>query len=104
MLSMAALRSLHLKDSVFGAYYQRLVARGLKKGSALMAVMRKVLAVAAHLLRHEEEEYDPHNQELACRTLQNVALRRKGAIFFFRSEGFLAFLVQGLTNLMASLP
>jgi len=59
MLYLAALRSLHLKDSVFGAYYQRLVARGLKKGSALMAVMRKMLAVAAHLLRHEEEEYDP---------------------------------------------
>jgi hypothetical protein len=24
-----------------------------------MAVMRKMLAVAAHLLMHEEEEYDP---------------------------------------------
>jgi hypothetical protein len=48
-----------LEDSAFGAYYHRLVARGLKKGSALMAVMRKMLAVAAHLLRHEEESYDP---------------------------------------------
>ncbi len=31
---------------------------GLKKGSALMAVMRKMLAVAAHLLK-TGEEYDP---------------------------------------------
>jgi len=36
-----------------------LVERGLKKGSALMAVMRKMLAVAAHLLTHEREDYDP---------------------------------------------
>ncbi len=54
------MRSLHLEGSAFGAYYHRLVERGLKKGSALMAVMRKMLAVAAHLLMHEEEEYDPH--------------------------------------------
>jgi transposase len=59
MLYMAALRSISLEGSVFGAYYQRLVARGLKKGSALMAVMRKMLAVAAYLLMHEGEEYDP---------------------------------------------
>lgn len=60
MLYMAALRSISLEGSAFGVYYQRLVARGLKKGSALMAVMRKMLAVAAYLLRHEQEEYDPH--------------------------------------------
>ena len=60
VLYLAALRSIHLQGSTFGAYYQRLVARGLKKGSALMAVMRKMLAVAAHLLMHEEEEYDPN--------------------------------------------
>ncbi|HEX4206329.1 MAG TPA: transposase [Ktedonobacteraceae bacterium] len=59
MLYMAALRSISLEGSAFGAYYQRLVARGLKKGSALMAVMRKMLAVAAHLLRHEGEKFDP---------------------------------------------
>ncbi len=59
MLYLAALRSIHLEGSAFGAYYQPLVARGLKKGSALMAVMRKMLAVAAHLLMHEEENYDP---------------------------------------------
>lgn len=41
MLYMAALRSLHREDSAFGAYYQRLVTRSLKKCSALMAVMRK---------------------------------------------------------------
>ena len=58
MLYMTALRSIHREDSAFGVYYQRLVERGLKTGSALMAVMRKMLAVAAHLLRHEGEEYD----------------------------------------------
>ena len=41
VLSMTALRSIHRQDSAFGVYYQRLVERGLKKGSALMAVMRK---------------------------------------------------------------
>ena len=59
VLYMSALRCIHRKESAFGAYYQRLVQRGLKKGSALMAVMRKMLAVAAHLLMHEDEEYDP---------------------------------------------
>src|SRR6267154_5575383 len=59
VLYMTALRSIHREDSAFGVYYQRLVQRGLKKGSALMAVMRKMLAVAAHLLMHEEEDYDP---------------------------------------------
>ncbi len=59
MLYLAALRSIHLEGSAFGAYYRRLVERGLKKGSALMAVMRKLLAVAAPLLMHEKEEYDP---------------------------------------------
>ena len=49
MLYLAALRSIHLQGSAFGAYYHRLVGRGLKKGSALMAVMRKMLAVSAHL-------------------------------------------------------
>jgi len=59
VLYMTALRCIHREDSPFGVYYRRLVERGLKKGSALMAVMRKLLAVAAHLLRHEGEEYDP---------------------------------------------
>jgi transposase len=59
VLYMTALRCIHRQDSAFGVYYQRLVERGLKKGSALMAVMRKLLAVAAHLLMHEGEEYDP---------------------------------------------
>jgi transposase len=63
MLYMTALRSIHREDSAFGVYYRRLVERGLKKGSALMAVMRKMLAVAAHLLRHEGEEYD---RSLVC--------------------------------------
>jgi transposase len=59
VLYMTALRCIHRQDSAFGVYYQRLVQRGLKKGSALMAVMRKLLAVAAHLLMHEGEKYDP---------------------------------------------
>jgi transposase len=58
MLYLAALRSIHLEGSAFGAYYRRLVERGLKKGSALMAVMRKMLAVAVHLLKHEQQDYD----------------------------------------------
>src|SRR5437588_2049196 len=63
VLYMSALRCIHQEASAFGVYYQRLVARGLKKGSALMAVMRKMLAVAAHLLMHEDEEYD---RSLVC--------------------------------------
>ena len=59
VLYLAALRSIHTEGSAFGAYYHRLVERGLKKGSALMAVMRKMLAVAVHLLKHEQENYDP---------------------------------------------
>jgi len=58
MLYLAALRSIHLEGSAFGAYYRHLVGRGRKYGSALMAVMRKMLAVAVHLLKHEEA-YDP---------------------------------------------
>jgi len=60
VLYMTALRCIHRDGSPFGVYYQRLVERGRKSGSALMAVMRKMLAVAAHLLRHQEEEYDPN--------------------------------------------
>jgi len=63
VLYMTALRCIHRQDSAFGVYYQRLVERGRKSGSALMAVMRKLLAVAAHLLMHEGEEYD---RSLVC--------------------------------------
>ncbi|HEY4387643.1 MAG TPA: transposase [Ktedonobacteraceae bacterium] len=66
VLYMTALRCIHREDSPFGVYYQCLVERGLKKGSALMAVMRKLLAVATHLLMHEGEEYDSHTRGLAC--------------------------------------
>ena len=58
VLYLAALRSTHTEGSAFGAYYHRLVARGRKYGSALMAVMRKMLAVAVHLLKHDQENYD----------------------------------------------
>ncbi len=49
ILYLAALRSIQLDDSPFGAYYRRLVHRGMKKGMAVVAVMRKLLIVAAHL-------------------------------------------------------
>jgi transposase len=58
MLYLAAVRSVRLEGSAFGAYYHRLVARGMKKGSALIAVMRKMLAVAAHVMK-SGEMYDP---------------------------------------------
>jgi transposase len=58
LLYLAALRSMRKEGSAFGAYYQHLVARGLKKMSAVMAVMRKMVAVATHLLK-TGEDYDP---------------------------------------------
>jgi transposase len=58
LLYMTAVRSTRLKNSAFGQYYHRLVARGMKKVEALMAVMRKMLLVAYRLLR-TEETYDP---------------------------------------------
>jgi transposase len=58
ILYLAALRSIHLEAAPFGAYYHRLVARGMKKGMAVVAVMRKLLSVAAHLIQ-TEESYDP---------------------------------------------
>ena len=44
--------------SAFGAYYRALEARGLRGYRALMAVMRKMLVVAYHLLK-SGEQYDP---------------------------------------------
>jgi transposase len=58
MLYLAAIRSISLQGSAFGAYYQHLVARGLEKMSALMAVMRKMVAVTTHLMQ-TGEDYDP---------------------------------------------
>lgn len=58
MLYMAAMRCTSLPGSAFGAYYHRLLARGLGKKTALMAVMRKMLMIAAYLLR-TREDYDP---------------------------------------------
>ena len=54
ILYLAAVRSIRLKGSAFGAYYHRLVARGIKAAAALMAVMRKMLTVACRLLKTEE--------------------------------------------------
>jgi transposase len=58
ILFLAALRSIRLEGSAFGAYYHHLVERGLKKMSAIMAVMRKMVAVATHLMK-TGEDYDP---------------------------------------------
>ena len=58
ILYLAALRSIRLEGSAFGAYYRHLVGRGLKKMSALMAVMRKMVAVTTHLMQ-TGEDYDP---------------------------------------------
>ena len=58
VLYLAAVRSICSKGSAFGAYYHRLIDRGMKACDALMAVMRKMLIVAYHLLR-TEEAYDP---------------------------------------------
>ncbi len=57
ILYLAALRSIRLPTSPFGIYYHRLVARGMKKGMAVVAVMRKLLIVAAHLIQ-TQEDYD----------------------------------------------
>jgi len=58
MLYLAALRSVHLRSWAFGAYYHRLIARGLRKGAALSAVMRKMVIVVVHVLT-THEAYDP---------------------------------------------
>lgn len=58
ILYMAAVRSIRLDGSAFGAYFQRLVARGMKRCGALVAVMRKMLAVVYHLLK-THEPFDP---------------------------------------------
>ncbi|WP_040447043.1 IS110 family transposase [Ktedonobacter racemifer] len=55
ILYLAALRSIRLSTSPFGLYYHRLVERGMKKGMAVIAVMRKLLIVAAHLIQTQED-------------------------------------------------
>lgn len=54
VLYLAAVRSVRLQESAFGAYYHRLLARSMKARDALMAVMRKMLTVAYHVLRTGE--------------------------------------------------
>jgi transposase len=56
-LYMAALQSLRMKGSAFGAYYRHLVETGVAKMSALMAVMRKMLLVAYGILK-SGQRYD----------------------------------------------
>ena len=54
-LFLAALGSLRTRTgSAFGAYYRALEARGLRGYRALVAVMRKMLVVAYHLLKSGE--------------------------------------------------
>lgn len=57
-LYMAAVHCLTQPESAFRAYYMHLVEKGVTKMSALMAVMRKMLAVAYRLLR-SGGSYDP---------------------------------------------
>jgi transposase len=57
ILYLAALRSIRLPTSPFGIYYHRLLDRGMKKGMAVVAVMRKLLIVAAHLIQ-TQQDYD----------------------------------------------
>src|SRR5215210_2747765 len=58
-LFLAALGSVRGRSrSAFGAYYRALEARGLRGYRALVAVMRKMLVVAYHLLK-SGERYDP---------------------------------------------
>jgi hypothetical protein len=45
-------------DLAFGTYYHHLVARGLPRRAAMMAVMRKMLIVAYRFLK-TKETYDP---------------------------------------------
>lgn len=54
ILYMTAVRCIRLKDSAFGTYYHRLVARGMKAREALVAVMRKMLIIASHLMKTGE--------------------------------------------------
>ena len=54
ILYMTAVRCIRLKDSAFGMYYHRLVARGMKPREALVAVMRKMLVVASRLMKTGE--------------------------------------------------
>lgn len=54
MLYLAAVRCIRLEGSAFGAYYHRLVARGMKGREAMIAVMRKMLTVAYRLLKTGE--------------------------------------------------
>jgi transposase len=56
-LYLAAWRSIRLATSPFGIYYHRLVDRGMKKGMAVVAVMRKLLIVVVHLIQ-TQEDYD----------------------------------------------
>lgn len=58
LLYMAALGCLRREGSAFRAYYEAMVKRGVTKRSALMAVMRKMVAVAYSLLK-SGGSYDP---------------------------------------------
>ena len=57
-LYLTAMRCIRREGSAFGSYYQALGARGLTGKAALVAVMRKMLVVAYHLLK-SGERYDP---------------------------------------------
>ena len=113
MLYLAAIRSISLQGSAFGAYYQHLVARGLEEMSALMAVMRKMVAVATHLMQ-TGEDYDPGKVWVGLRARSpypawdhtqggcSVQGSRERGLLSFRAQLPPWALTRGLTNLMAS--
>src|SRR5947209_2268813 len=88
-LYLAALRSIRLPDSPFGIYYHRLVDRGMKKGMAVVAVMRKLLIVAAHLIL-TEQVYEPGKvaakERARAEPLAHAPSRRSRALPFAFGE------------------
>jgi transposase len=64
ILYVAAVRCARLENAPLGAYFQHLVARGMKRRVALMAAMHKMLAVASYLFK-THEPFDPSKVGLA---------------------------------------
>lgn len=72
ILYMAALGCLRRKGSAFRAYYEAMVNRGVTKRSALMALMRKMVAVAYSLLK-SGGSYDPTKVWAGSKSLAQVS-------------------------------
>ena len=100
ILYLAAIRSIQLEGSAFGAYYHYLVERRLKKMSAVMAVMRKMVTVTTHLMK-TGEDYDPTQIGIKLR-LAAPHGAASGDVCAFALSLFFGRLMGGLTNSMAS--